>query len=641
MPENSGDYTNEIEHLQSVVGKYFPIYKTEVEYDVLSFYIRAYRGEDIEDRFDDLRNDLVPQNYIPYLREDNGEYFVSIQKKEDKDHRGLKTNIVMLFITIATTIIAGTFWWSSYDPQGSFFSIHNMTNGALYFALPLLTILGTHEMGHYLTAMRHKINSSLPFFIPAPPPLGTIGAFISMRDPIPDKKSLMDVGVAGPFAGLIVAIPVSILGLWLGDVMPPTAPVQPSGAVWNFHFPLVLQFLSYILPFGGDGTFHPTLFAGWVGFLVTGLNLLPAGQLDGGHVVRAMLGEKSKYASYIAVAFLVVVGIWKYMGWLIFAFFILFLVGLKHPPPLNDFTDLGNRRKAIGVVAVVVLLVSFHPVPIEQQSYQYDFDIQVDEPVHQNITFNESAVYTITVTNTGSSSKDLVNISDEYTISYTQKNGTWRTGFYVKYVTGNDTENGTVEWREIDGNETYEELDKDENRTYRLVLTPIDKNATETQIDLNIESNITGMEKDKVLKASLVYDFEASVRGDAILIENIFLMRAERESYRFNLSLNNMGRMDDYEITSQYITNDSWDIYLSPFDENLTEDNLTISVEPQVTKQVAIYLTSEQPETRGVEFYRTRASVENNSNIVVSFEIKVTSMGVGEVHTIELVGVMP
>ncbi len=118
---------------------------------------------------------------------------------------------------------------------------------------------------------------------------------------------------------------------------------------------------------------HPTLFAGWVGFLVTGLNLLPASQLDGGHVVRSLFGENAKYVSYGAYAFLIIVGIWQYIGWIVFAFLILFLGGVKHPPPLNDISKLDKKRVVVGGVAILILFISFHPIPVEPERFSSSF----------------------------------------------------------------------------------------------------------------------------------------------------------------------------------------------------------------------------------------------------------------------------
>ncbi len=615
-------YRDEIDFIQSTIGKYFPTYKTQVEYDMVSVYINVYRGEDIEDRFDELRKEMVPKNYIPYLRDDNGEYVISVKKTEQKNYRSVKTNIVMLFITIATTLIAGTFWWHSYRPVGGFFSLHNILNGGLFFTLPLMTILGVHELSHYFSAKSHNIHASLPFFIPAPPPLGTIGAFISIREPIPDKKSLMDVGVAGPIGGLLVAIPVSIIGLYLGDVMPATAPLSPQGMLWDFRFPAILRFLSFILPFGEVGSFHPTLFAGWVGFLVTGLNLLPAGQLDGGHVVRALLGEKAKYASYAAIIFLIAVGLWQYIGWLVFALFILFLVGVKHPPPLNDFTKLDNKRKIIGVAAVIILFISFHPVPIEQAEYRFDYTIDMEESTVQNITINDTAVYTFKITNTGSSDNDIFDISDEYHITYSLSNNTWRTDLYL-------LQNQT--WTQVEEGYLTNTLKRNDNITMRLEVEPLTVNATSTDIQLRVDSNTTNLRRTKEVTANIRFDYDVDITGEDIIYQNIFLMEEDKDDYLFNVTVNNKGRIDDYSIQTLYITNESWNIY---YTDSQTK-NTTLTVLPGESETTGMILRREE-NGQEIELYSSN-QIHSTDNVVVRFGIQV--QGSDRTETFEFVGV--
>ncbi|MFW5898477.1 MAG: site-2 protease family protein [Candidatus Saliniplasma sp.] len=616
-------YRDEIDFIQSTIGKYFPTYKTQVEYDMVSVYINVYRGEDIEDRFDDLRKEMVPKNYIPYLREDSGEYVISVKKTPEKNYRSIKTNILMLGITIVTTLIAGTFWWHSYRPQGDFFSLHNILNGGLFFTLPLMTILGVHELSHYFLAKGHSIHASLPFFIPAPPPLGTIGAFISIREPIPDKKSLLDVGVAGPIGGLLVAIPVSIIGLYLGDVMPATAPISPQGMIWDFKFPAILRVLSYLLPFGEEGSFHPTLFAGWVGFLVTGLNLLPAGQLDGGHVVRALFGEKSKYASYAAVIFLIAVGLWQYIGWLVFALFILFLVGVKHPPPLNDFTNLDNKRKFIGVAAVIILFISFHPIPIEQAEYQFDYSIELEEPAMQNISINDTAVYTFTITNQGMSQGDLYDISDQYRVSYGTSNETWSSSLYLLQ---NET------WQYVGEEYITDTLSRNDNITMKLEVEPVAVNATSTDVELRVDSNVTNLRKTSDLAVNIGFDYDVDITSDDLIYQNIFLMESDQDDYLFNISLENQGRIDSYLISTQYVSNESWNI---TYDDST---NKTATVLPGESETVGMLLQRDENGDE-IEFYP--AEQHQNSNVVVRFNVQIESLGSGRTRDFEFIGVEP
>ncbi len=281
------------------------------------------------------------------------------------DFSAIKLNILLLIATVGTTVTAGLFICAPY------FNMHvlrlrTVFYSFLFFSLPLMTILGIHEMGHYFAAKKHNVKVSLPYFIPLPPPLilGTMGAFISLREPIPNKKVLLDVGAAGPVCGFIVALPVTIIGLFLTNIYAVHAP--PAGETILLGSPLIYILLSILvdlfIPFKENILMHPTAFAGWVGLFVTSINLLPAGQLDGGHVFRALFGEKSRYVSYAAVAFMVGLGFF-YPGWFIFAFLIL-LLGMRHPPALNELTKLDKKRKILGLFTILLLIVCFVPVPM-------------------------------------------------------------------------------------------------------------------------------------------------------------------------------------------------------------------------------------------------------------------------------------
>ena len=178
---------------------------------------------------------------------------------------------------------------------------------------------------------------------------------------MPNKKALFDIGIAGPVAGFLVAIPVTAIGIATAEIVPIIPLNQlPSGeAVFNSS--LLIDLLSGAIldiPKGFTIEMNPILFAGWVGLLITSINLLPAGQLDGGHIFRAVLGEKQKYAGWIAIVIMI------FTGWWFFAFIIIFLMGMMHPPPLNDDTELDMRRKLLFLVAIVVLILCFIPFPI-------------------------------------------------------------------------------------------------------------------------------------------------------------------------------------------------------------------------------------------------------------------------------------
>lgn len=237
--------------------------------------------------------------------------------------------------------------------------------GGWLFSVPLLSILLVHEMGHYLTGRRHHLDVTLPYFIPAIPPLGTFGAFIKIRSPIMDRNSLMDVGAAGPLAGSLVAIPFLILGLYFSEMRPHTTEV--SGLTLGSSIILEMVCLLRFGEFSFNATIllHPTAMAAMFGLFVTAMNLLPIGQLDGGHVVYALFGPRgAKIVGLTCFVALVPLGILVWPGWLMFAVLVFFL-GLRHPPPIYYELPLDPRRRIIGWIAVVLFILTFVPEPLK------------------------------------------------------------------------------------------------------------------------------------------------------------------------------------------------------------------------------------------------------------------------------------
>ncbi len=401
----------EIERLKSAISMFFPVYRVSINYDAIGFFCEVDE-ESLEEKFNELRIHMRDMEYIPIIKERKGEYILFIKKYPKQRFRSTYLNIAMLILTLITTAIAGMFQWAGYVGSSEIFTPENLLYGELFFSVPLLTILGVHEMGHYFMARKHNVRASLPFFIPFMPPLGTMGAFISIREPIPDKKSLLDIGIAGPIAGFLVAIPVSIIGLHLGSINPQSVPDISSSGVVLMGLPIMYQILGLFIPIGG--VMHPTAFAGWVGFLVTAINLLPAGQLDGGHIFRALFGDKTKYVSYISVFFLLGLGM-LYPGWLIFGFLIIFL-GLNHAPPLNDISKLKPDRKMLGVFGIVLLIICFVPIPFEQIEPVHDVEMHLF-PGETNNTVahvNSTVYFNITVKNNGTATEDVTLIIPEY-----------------------------------------------------------------------------------------------------------------------------------------------------------------------------------------------------------------------------------
>ena len=243
-----------------------------------------------------------------------------------------------------------------------------LSHGILY-SLSIISILLAHEMGHYLMCRKYGIGATLPFFIPFPipqlNPFGTLGAVIKMRGRIPNRRALFDIGAAGPLAGLVITIPVLIIGLQKSTFVPLTD--IPQGSLFLGESLLFSQLAKLILgatPAGYDTLLHPMAFAGWAGLFVTALNLLPIGQLDGGHILYSLFGYRSQQIyKFTMGAFIVICAVW-YPGWLLFIILLLWF-GYRHPAPDNDFIPLDPKRKLIGYFTFIVFLISFIPVPFQ------------------------------------------------------------------------------------------------------------------------------------------------------------------------------------------------------------------------------------------------------------------------------------
>ena len=237
--------------------------------------------------------------------------------------------------------------------------------GGVIYSIAIMSILLAHEMGHYVMCKRHGVPATLPFFIPMPLTIfGTMGAVIAMKSAIPNRRALFDIGVAGPIAGLIFAFPAITIGLHYSTIIDLKTFTEPSITMGE---PLVFQLIRYIvigpLPDGMDVLVHPLAFAGWVGLFVTALNLLPIGQLDGGHIAYALFGKNSKYIFMATLAGFAISAIF-FPGWILMLILLMFFF-FKHPPPVDDTITIDRRRKILGIVMFVVFILSFTPVPFE------------------------------------------------------------------------------------------------------------------------------------------------------------------------------------------------------------------------------------------------------------------------------------
>jgi len=284
------------------------------------------------------------------------------------------TNVAMFFATLLTTLYAGTIWY--YQPvEGPLDLLAGWP-----FAVAVLGVLGVHELGHYVMSRYHDVEASLPYFIPVPTYIGTFGAVIKMKGRIPNRKALFDIGVAGPLAGLVAAVVVAVVGLALDPISVPDTVLSSQSAVEiEFGYPPLLQLLAWAT--GEQLTYadpevsaSPVLFGAWVGLFVTFLNLIPVGQLDGGHITRAMLGERARSVAALVPAVLFSLAGYLYLfadvsanAPFLWSFWGLVALGLAYVGPTTPVFDdpLDPKRKALGALTFVLGLLCFTPVPIE------------------------------------------------------------------------------------------------------------------------------------------------------------------------------------------------------------------------------------------------------------------------------------
>jgi membrane-associated protease RseP (regulator of RpoE activity) len=279
---------------------------------------------------------------------------------------------VLLALTFITTTLVGIGHYLSF--AGNFGAtqvavrLPDVIFDGLWYSLPALAILGAHELGHYFACRYYRVDASLPYFLPAPLPLfGTFGAFIRIRQVIPTKRQLFDIGIAGPIAGFMVAVPVLLAGVAMSRLVP----VPPDMQGYELGEPLIFRIVAWLrwgtLPEGYSINLHPMGFAAWFGLLATLLNLFPIGQLDGGHVAYAALGRKSTWLT-VATA-LLLIGLtfvsWSWLLWTGLTTVLLLIFGVHHPRTIDEHEPLDTRRKLLTVFAVIMFILCFTPAPLE------------------------------------------------------------------------------------------------------------------------------------------------------------------------------------------------------------------------------------------------------------------------------------
>ena len=385
-------------------------------------YFLRYRGEltcDSLEAYDQLAAAVLPYDITPLFRIEDGRQTILLMRGTLHPQPGrVWVNLLLFALTVVSVLFAGTMY--SYtgplpdDALGQVWTLVSHLWVGWPFAVSLLGILLAHEFGHYFVGRARGTAVSLPYFIPVPlPPLGTMGAFIQLKSLPKNKRSLFDLAIAGPLAGLVVAIPVLLLGLALSPVettentfytktvntpdlcqnsanigdtysCPDDNLLEGNSLLYlglkyllkgkllpspvNYDVVPLAYWVRYLLtghpiPVGGqDVMLHPVAWAGWAGLLVTFLNLIPAGQLDGGHVLYAIFGKRvRKVFPFILVTTLVLGFFWS--GWWMWSFLLFFLVGRTHAEPLDQITQLDSKRKLLAVVILVVFLLVLTPVP--------------------------------------------------------------------------------------------------------------------------------------------------------------------------------------------------------------------------------------------------------------------------------------
>jgi membrane-associated protease RseP (regulator of RpoE activity) len=280
---------------------------------------------------------------------------------------------LLFLLTVVTTTGAGILIWASFEAGFQPDSLRpdwSWVPQGLWYSGTILAILGCHELGHYLACRYYRIDASLPYFLPAPLLTGTIGAFIRIREPIRSKRILFDVGVAGPIAGFLVAVPTLLLGISLSRLV--KIPTDFSGQVYELGEPLLFQGAAWLVfgtpPDGYSVNAHPMAFAAWFGLLATALNLFPIGQLDGGHISYAVLGPRwSTRVTLASVA--IVIGLTfvssSWIVWSVLLVVMLFVFGPRHPRTVDEDEPLDRGRLALAAFSVFMFVVCFTPAPLE------------------------------------------------------------------------------------------------------------------------------------------------------------------------------------------------------------------------------------------------------------------------------------
>lgn len=363
-------------------------------------YLMRYAGKlrvDSERAHRELSAALAAQDLIVLFREEGGQHAIVLVPARTRLRRSNPwLNLLFFLFTALSVVFTGMQYGAEGDAPTTLQGWLQIAGSGVPYAIALLSILLAHEFGHYLAARYHRTEVTLPYFLPLPAPLspfGTLGAFIQLKEPPRNKKVLFDIGVAGPLAGLVVAVAALLIGLRLSELDTLPAFVTAGDAfslegnsilyllskyvIFGQWLPApesyggvspLLYWLRYLFtglptPLGGTDVFlHSVAWAGWAGLLVTSLNLIPAGQLDGGHILYALLGKRVGLLWPLIVAGLAILGFF-YTGWWLWAFLIL-MMGRSSAEPLDQITRLGMGRKLVALFTIFLFFLVFTPIPL-------------------------------------------------------------------------------------------------------------------------------------------------------------------------------------------------------------------------------------------------------------------------------------
>jgi len=332
------------EQVHRLVESQFSIEESLIEHGTPTFYVTLQPNS--KKAFLELYKQLTPMGLAPIFRKRDNKFVLRIITTPPMTPTRKTVNIILLLTTMATLLITGYLLSLNWVQQGPLM-------GAAMFTTAMIAILGAHEMAHKLAANKHNVEATYPYFIPGIPPFGTFGAVIQQKSLAPNKDALFDLGMSGPVTGFIMTIFVTIVGIQLSQLT-----FHPPANTSFLQVPLLFDFIVTIFPPVGQGSIillHPVAYAGYIGMIITMLNLLPTSMLDGGHVTRVLLGDKARtILSYIAILAMLLIGAW------LMAILVFFLSRYPHPGSLDDVSKLSSSRKlaAIALVAIFVLTIA-------------------------------------------------------------------------------------------------------------------------------------------------------------------------------------------------------------------------------------------------------------------------------------------